>query len=202
LDVDQLNSEAQTELLAFFRVPTFGLRTIVTTRRPLVQLAEEGEFLRELAYRLSTMMIELPALQDRREDLPLLCQRFLEDFNARGEKQLSGFTADVLDHLCSLPWSGDVGELEQIVRQSCEQADGPLVTEADLSRRVKLVTSAMKHPVPVTETIKLDEFLVDTETELLRRALLSAKGNKAEAARLLGISRARVIRRASQLGLE
>jgi len=202
LDADQLNAEAQAELLAFFRVPTFGLRTIATTRRPLVQLAEEGECLRELAYRLSTMTIELPALKDRREDLPLLCQRFLEDCNARGQKQLSGFTPAALDHLCSLPWSGDVGELEDVVRQTCEQADGPIVTEADLSRRVKLVTSAMKHPIQAAETIKLDEFLVDIERELLRRALRAAKGNKAEAARLLGITRARVIRRATQLGLE
>ncbi|MEO8495452.1 MAG: sigma 54-interacting transcriptional regulator [Planctomycetota bacterium] len=202
LDADQLNAEAQAELLAFFRVPTFGLRTIVTTRQLLVPLSEAGEFLRELAYRLSTMTIELPALNERREDLPLLCQRLLEDFNARGEKQLSGFAPAALGHLCSLPWSGDVEELAKVVRQTCEQADGPLVTEADLSRRVKLVTSAMKHPAPATESIKLDEFLLDIEKELLQRALRFAKGNKAEAARLLGISRARVIRRASQLGLE
>ncbi|MDA1051915.1 MAG: sigma 54-interacting transcriptional regulator [Planctomycetota bacterium] len=202
LEADQLNAAAQAELLAFFRVPTFGLRTIATTRRPLVQLADEGAFLSELAYRLSTITIELPTLDQRREDLPLLCQRFLADFNARGEKQLSGFTTGALDHLCSLPWRGDVGELAEVVRETCERADGPLVTEADLSRRVKLVTSAMKHPTPATETIKLDEFLLDVEKELLGRALRSAKGNKAEAARLLGISRARVIRRAAQLGLE
>jgi DNA-binding NtrC family response regulator len=202
LNADQLNAEAQAELLAFFRVPTFALRTIATTRRPLVELAEEGEFLRELAYRLSTMTIELPTLNERREDLPLLCQRFLEGFNARGEKQLSGFTPAALDHLCSLPWSGDVGELAEVVRETCENADGPVVTEADLARRVKLVTSAMKHPAQTNETIKLDEFLLDVEKELLQRALRSAKGNKAEVARLLGISRARVIRRAAQLGLE
>ncbi|MBC8353237.1 MAG: sigma 54-interacting transcriptional regulator [Planctomycetes bacterium] len=202
LDADQLNAEAQAELFAFFSVPTFSLRTIATARRPLVQLAEEGEFLRQLAYRLSTTTIELPALSERREDLPLLCQKFLEDFNAQGEKQLSGFAADVIDCLCSLPWSGDVAELEEVVRESCEQADGPVVTEADVARRVKLLTSASKHPNPEAETIMLDEFLVDIERELLERALRSAKGNKAEAARMLGISRARVIRRASQLGLE
>ena len=202
LNADQLNAEAQAELLAFFRVPTFALRTIATTRQPFVNLAAAGGFLRELAYRLSTMTIELPPLSERREDLPLLCQRFLEDFNARGEKQLSGFTPAALNHLCSLPWSGDVEELAEVVRQTCENADGPVVTEAELARRVRLVTSAMKHPTATTPAIQLDEFLTEVETELLLRALRSAKGNKAEAARLLGISRARVIRRASQLGLE
>lgn len=202
LDCDQLNAEAQAELLAFFRVPTFGLRTMATCRRPLVQMAAEGTFLRELAYHLSTMTIELPSLGERREDIPLLCQRFLEEFNGRGEKQLSGFAPGVLDHLCSLPWKGEVAELAEVVGQMCEQADGPRVTEADVARRVKLVTSAMKHPAPETESIQLDEFLVEVETELLRRAFRTAKGNKAEVARLLGISRARVIRRASQLGLE
>ncbi|MCA9143268.1 MAG: sigma 54-interacting transcriptional regulator [Planctomycetaceae bacterium] len=202
LDCDQLNAEAQAELLAFFRVPTFRLRTIATCQRPLIQSAAEGTFLRELAYRLCAMTIELPSLSERREDIPLLCQRTLEEFNGRGEKQLSGFAPGVLDQLCSLPWKGDVGELEEVVLQMCEQADGPKVTEADVARRVKLVTSAMKHPAPEAESIQLDEFLVEVETELLRRALRAAKGNKAEAARLLGISRARVIRRAAHLGLE
>lgn len=201
LDADQLNAESQAELLAFFRVPTFGLRTIVTVRRPLVQLADDGDYLRELAYRLSTTTIELPSIAERREDLPLLCQQFVEDFNARGGKQLSGFEPAVLDQLCGLPWEGEVEELAEAVREMCEQADGPLVTEADLARRVKLVSSAVKHAAPDTESIMLDEFLTDVERELLERALRVAKGNKAEAARLLGISRARVIRRAAQLGL-
>ncbi|MCA9123071.1 MAG: sigma 54-interacting transcriptional regulator [Planctomycetaceae bacterium] len=202
LNCHKLNAEAQAELLAFFRVPTFRLRTIATVRRPLLELAEEGAFLRDLAFRLSTMTIEIPPLSQRREDLPLLCQAFLEDFNARGGKQLSGFTSSVLDHLCSLPWNGDVGELEGVIRDMCERTEGLLVTDADLARRVKLVTSAMRHPMQANELIKLDDFLAEVEIELLQRALQVAKGNKAEAARLLGISRARVIRRTSQLGLE
>ncbi len=202
LDADQLNSEAQAEMLAFYRIPTFTLRTIATTRTPLLKLAAEGSFHAELAYRLSTLVIELPPLAARREDIPLLCQQLLEIENARGGKQLSGFAPAVLDRLCALPWRGNIDELAQVVRELWEQSDGPRVTDVELSRHGKHVTSAMTHPAPEVERIDLDEFLVDVERELLQRALRQTKGNKAEAARLLGISRARVIRRVEQLGLE
>ncbi len=202
LDADQLNAQAQAELLAFFRVPTFALRTIATSTIELTALAEQGDFLRELAFRLSPMTIDLPPLSEHREDLPLLCQSMLEDYNSSGEKQLGGFAPAALERLCSLPWNGDIEELAEVVRESCVNADGPMVFEADLARRVKLVSSAVENPIVDNEEIKLDEFLEEVERELLARALATAKGNKAEVARSLGISRARVIRRVSQLGLE
>jgi len=202
LDADQLNAEAQAEMLAFFRVPTFNLRVIATTRTPLLALASEETFLAELASRLSGFIIQLPRLAERREDIPLLCQQFLEDYNARGGKQLSGFDPAALDQLCALPWDGNVEELAEVVAEICEQCDGPRVTEADLSRRVRLIKSAMEFPRGEVEQIKLDEFLVEVERELLQRAMKQAKGNKAHAARLLGISRPRLLRRISQLGIE
>jgi DNA-binding NtrC family response regulator len=76
------------------------------------------------------------------------------------------------------------------------------VTFADLPRRVALLTSAAKHPTPVQEApMQLDRFLSEVERELLERALRRARGNKARAARLLGIPRARLLRRIAQLGL-
>jgi DNA-binding NtrC family response regulator len=202
LDADCLNEEAQAELLAYFRIPTFNLRTIATTQVPLLALAERDGFLTELASRLGGFVMKLPSLADRREDIPLLCQRFLEDYNAAGGKQFSGFAPSTLDQLCSLPWPGNVDELAEVVREICEQSEGPQIVDADVSRRVRLITSAMAHPKVEDETIQLDEFLLDVERELVQRALKQAKGNKAQAARLLGISRPRLLRRVTQLGLE
>jgi DNA-binding NtrC family response regulator len=202
LEADQLQPNAQAEMLAFFRVPTFALRTMATTRRPLLTLAREELFLAELAYRLSTVVIELPPLAQRREDIPLLCQKFVEDFNAAGGKQLAGPTPAVLDRLCAMPWTKNVEELAEVIQEMCAQAEGPHLTEADLTRRVRLVTSAATYPRPKEDAIDLDEFLVEVERELLRRALRQAKDNKAKAARLLGISRARLLRRATQLKLD
>jgi len=201
LELDQLQPPAQHELLAFFRVPTFSLRTIATTRQPLLALAKQGQLLLELAYHLSAIVIELPPLAQRREDIPLLCQRFVEDFNAAGGKQLAGLSSSTMDRLCAMPWTGNVDELAEVIQEMCMQSEGPQITEADLTRRVKHVTSAATYPRPREDVIDLDEFLIEVERELLRRALRQAKGNKAKAARLLGISRARLLRRATQLKL-
>ncbi|MBP90140.1 MAG: hypothetical protein CMJ64_26105 [Planctomycetaceae bacterium] len=202
LDVDELGLEAQAELAVFFRVPTFCLRTIVTSRRLLLELAKQELFLDELAFGLSSFVIELPRLADRKEDIPFLCQRFLEDYNATGGRQLSGFTASTLDQLCAMPWTGNVDELAEVIRETCENAGGTQVTEADLARRVRLVESAAEVPRREEESIDLEAFLEDVERELLTRSLEQAKGNKAQAARLLGVSRARLLRRVSQLGLD
>lgn len=202
LDVDRLSESAQTELLAFFRTPTVALRTISTSRQPLLQMTKEGGFLFELAFALSTMVIELPALCDRREDIPLLAQRFVEEFNAAAGKQLAGFAPAALDRLASLPWTGNVEELAAVVREACRSVSTVWIGEADLPPRVRAVVAAGAHPARPTESIRLDEFLLEIERELIQRAMQRARGNKAKAARLLGVSRPRLLRRLTQLGLE
>ena len=70
--------------------------------------ADLMESQRELALALSTLEIKIPPLRERRADIPFLAQQFLEDFNAAGGRQLSGFTTDALDRLCALPWPGEL----------------------------------------------------------------------------------------------
>ena len=202
LDADRLAAEAQAELLAILRVASVPLRTIATSRQPLLALANEGQFSKELAYRLSTLLIELPALAERRQDIPFLAQQLVEEFNARGGAQLSGFTPETLDQLAALPWPGNVDALADVVEQACRKAAGPWITPADLPDHLQLMASAAAHPLRVEETIVLDEFLAQVERELLQRALRRARGNKARAARMLGIPRARLLRRLSQAGLD
>jgi DNA-binding NtrC family response regulator len=201
-EVDSLAADAQAELQAFFRVPTFSARTIATAQRSLLQLAGEGSFLPELAYVLSSLVIELPALRDRPEDIPLLAQRFVEDYNAAAGKQLAGFSPAALDRLAALPWTGNVEELAAVVGEACRHVGTVWIGEADLPPRVKAIVSAGSHPRRAVEHIKLDEFLVEIERELIQQAMQRARGNKAKAARMLGVSRPRLLRRLVQLGLE
>jgi len=203
LGVDQLSLENQLELWAFLQLPTFRLRMIATSRRGLNELAQSGDFHRDLALTLTALEISLPPLSTRRRDVPFLAQQFVEEFNAERGRQLAGFTVDALDRLCALPWTGDVAELAEIARAACERAEGPQIRISDLPRRVDLLVSAAEHPRPdEDERIQLDDFLAKIERELIERALRRAKGNKAHAARLLGVKRARLLRRLAQLELE
>ena len=200
-DVDRLPSDAQQELAGFLRLPEIELPLISTAGRSLSKLAERGKFRQDLAYHLSSLTILLPPLRKREGDLPLLAQFFLEEFNSRGGKQLAGFSPEALDLLFAYSWPGNVDELAEVIRHACEQAGSPLVQVADLPARLHHAAEKEAHPPPSEERIDLDAYLGQIETELLRRAMAQARGNKTKAAELLGIHRARLIRRLVQLGL-
>jgi DNA-binding NtrC family response regulator len=201
-DADEVPAAVQSELAAVLAGRSFPLRLIATAGRGLMDLARIGQYSAELAGVLSTITIELPGLAERRRDVPLLAQLFLEEANAQGGRQLGGFTAEALDLLDAYPWPGNVDELVLTVAQAHRQAEGPLIGADDLPERIHLAVDAATYPARAEETIVLDEFLARVETELIERALARAKGNKAQAARLLGMTRPRLYRRLVQLGLE
>jgi len=200
--VDEVSIDLQVELAGFFvRRPT-RWRLIATAAESLVELAQRGQFRDDLAATLSTLVIELPPLARRREDLPLLAQLFLEDLNAVERRQLGGFSAAALDLLSHYSWPGNLDELAKTVAEVYRHAMGHEIDVADLPERIRLADQAAAHPRRHEETIVLDEYLGRVERELIRRALARAKGNKARAARLLGMTRPRLYRRMMQLGLE
>jgi DNA-binding NtrC family response regulator len=201
LDVDLLPADAQGALIGFLDIREFELRTVATARTPPLVLAGRDEFRSDLACALSTLVIEIPALADRTEDIPMLAQLFLEEKNAGGGRQVGGFTSEAMDLLLAYSWPGNVEELKATVDTAHRRTDGPLVTVTDLPERLTLASEAASYPASRDESISMDDFLRDTEVELITRALGRAKGNKAKASRLLGISRARLLRRLSQLGL-
>lgn len=200
-DADQLPLDAQGELAAALSSKTFPLRVIATSRRPLEELARQGKYRSDLAAVLGTLVIELPALAQRRADLPKLAQWFLEENNARGAKQVGGFSSEAMDRLDAYPWPGNLDELAAVVAESHSHAEGTEIGVGDLPQRLHLAASAAAHPRRAETTIVLDEFLARIEVELIRRALAQAKGNKTKAAKLLGMTRPRLYRRMEQLGL-
>jgi DNA-binding NtrC family response regulator len=177
-------------------------RIIATSDTALVDIAAQGQFRADLAARLSTIEIHLPPLAERREDVPLLAQMFLEELNAEGERQLQGFTPETLDRLAAYSWPGNIDELAAMVREAHGTAEGRLITPRDLPQRIYLTVAADSRPRRKEESINLDTFLAEIELELIQRALRRAKGNKTRAAKLLGLTRPRLYRRMVQLGLE
>ncbi len=202
LEVDQLPSDAQQTLAGILSIGELNVRTLATARQSLVDLAAKGQFRKDLAFALSTLTIHVPPLCERLPDVPLLAQFFLERFNAGGGKQLSGFTADALDQLAAYSWPENVDELAELVQRACETAAGPLIQPADLPDKLRATAAADAYPQRTDDTIVLPEFLAEIEKELLQRALRRTKGNKAKAARLVGLPRPRFLRRLQHFGIE
>ncbi len=201
-DVDQLRPDAQQELAGFLLLPGVELQTISTATRSLHRLAARGRFRQDLAFALSTFTLTVPPLSKRLEDVPLLAQYFLEQHNGRGGVlQHSGFAQDALELLLLYPWPGNVDELSETVKQACTAAKGTVIGADDLPERLHHGREALLHQSPAEPSIKLGEFLAEVEKELLQRALRKSGGNKSKAAELLGLNRARLIRRLVQLGL-
>jgi transcriptional regulator with PAS, ATPase and Fis domain len=201
LEVDQLSPAAQRELLGFLTLPGFDVRTLATATRSPLELAGQGGFDRALAFALSTLVIELPPLASRLADLPLLVQMLVEELNAAGGKQVSGVASDALERLAVYTWPGDVAQLAETIKQAWTSAAGPQITLGDLPRWLSAAEDNAARPHRAAQAIVLDDFLADVERELLARALARGRGNKSKAARLLGISRPRLLRRMEQLGL-
>jgi DNA-binding NtrC family response regulator len=200
--VDEISTDLQVELAGLFVRRPSNWRLMATASESLAELARRGKFREDLAAALSTIVIELPPLARRRDDLPLLAQLFLEDLNAAGRRQIGGFTAAALDLLDGYAWPGNLDELAEVVAESHRRAAGREIDVADLPERLRLTGQAAARPHRPEETIVLNEYLARVERELIRRALARAKGNKSRAARLLGMTRPRFYRRMVQLGLE
>ncbi len=169
-DVHLLPAEVQPDVLRWLTTLPNNIRMMATATQPLETLASSGLFLPELAHALGTLVIELPPLSSRRDDIPLVAQMLLEDFNAEGGKQLRGFTPEALDRLVAYDWPGQIAELAAAVREACSSADGIEVHDADLPKRLGLAADAARLPRKQPDVINLENFLAGIETELIQRA--------------------------------
>lgn len=150
---------------------------------------------------LGTILIELPPLRERPDDLPLLAQMLLEEQNENARHQRAGFSSGALDTLAAYSWPGNIEELERVVAEAHGKGTTPLVGSPELPERLRHVFDAAAQVPPEEPSIQLEEFLQQVERELIRRALDRASDNKSKAAELLGISRPRLYRRMEFFGL-
>ena len=202
LDVDQLGVSAQNELLGFFQIPNFPLHTIATSSQNLIELSNRESYSIELAYHLSTSSIELPTLAQRLADIPFLAQALLERDNHRRERQLSGISNDVLQQFAEYSWPENVDELNRTIQLAAQTCKSSQIESSDLSEEFKNAMSALRIGTQTETEIDLENYLGQVEKELIARALSQAKGNKTKAAKLLGISRPKLLRRLQHFELE
>ena len=160
------------------------LRLIAATSRNLEQAVAEGKFREDLYYRLSVVVIELPPLRERRQDIPALVEHFLH----RGDRHFS-ITPAALNLLCEHDWPGNVRELENTLERAMVLARTTVI-DAD---HIQLRPAARSAPLSWTEQIPLENGwktnIAAAEKAMISRALKAAEGNKSKAAALLGIHR-------------
>ncbi len=202
LDVDRLNRAAQAELLGFLQLPEFPLLLISTASKRLTALANQSQFEPELASYLQTMTIELLPLSMRLEDLPILAQAILESVNRQREQQLAGFDSSAMQLFQEYHWPRNLDELKEVATAAALQATSSRVTAVDLPKKFHDSISAMRIGSAKDIEINLEDYLQSIEKELLIRSVHQAKGNKTKAAKLLGISRAKLLRKLQRFGVQ
>ncbi len=156
---------------------------------------------RALMDAISTIVIRIPPLVERLEDLPIVAQFFLEACNRNNSKQVGSLRPDALDSLALYSWPAELDQLRETIESAHAACASHTIAAADLPPIFNQAFRAAAHMRRQPERIVLDELLAAIEKEAIVRALAQAGGNKSEAATLLGMTRPRLYRRLVQLGL-
>jgi two-component system response regulator AtoC len=176
-------------------------RVIAATNRDLEQAIARGEFREDLYYRLNVVEIRIPPLRERREDIPILVTRFLDQFNQQYSRTKT-ISPETLARLVEYPWPGNVRELENILRRIVVLNDGEQAFEALFMRRR---TNHVPAPVPPPTTESLRDIARRGAREAERRALAEVlervNWNRAEASRTLKVSYKTLLSKIAECGL-
>ena len=167
------------------------VRIVAATNKDLLKLVSEGKFRDDLFYRLNVVKIDLPPLSQRREDIPLLIDAFIQKFSAKMGKQIVGVTDQALRLLLKYDYPGNVRELENIIEHAFVLCPGNRIDVDCLPREL---TMRQERPEPL-RSVKEEHPFEKAEAEIVEKTLERHRGNRIEAARELGISRATLWRK-------
>ncbi|MBX7219588.1 MAG: sigma-54 dependent transcriptional regulator [Blastocatellia bacterium] len=185
------------------------IRLVAATNRSLRELLQSSDFRRDLLYRLSVINLRLPALRERREDIPLLVEYFIQKFSVRQKKALR-LAPGTLDWLTGQSWPGNVRELEHAVERAVTlNVSGELIVDDfvqfslfdDLTEPTTPEADPPETGQVASWVCILPKTLDEVEREHIRETLAFAGGNKVRAAEMLGIGRWSLYRKAKRLGL-
>jgi len=204
-DIQQLLLERLDGVGTHDPAPAPAPRLMVSSTRPLEEAVAREELLPEFHYRISAITISVPPLRERDDDFQKLAQHFLERHNQTASVQVGGLSADSWIALGQYGWPGNLDELNTVIREAARAAaerGSALIEADDLPFAFRTGIDAQRVGGPLEDPIEpLEEVLQRVERDQLARAMRRARGNKAEAARLLGLTRPRLYRRLGQLDM-
>jgi two-component system response regulator HydG len=165
------------------------VRILAATNRDLQQEVADGKFREDLYYRLNVVTLNVPPLRDRRDDIALLAQHFLERYAKKNRKRVKGFSPVAMDMLLKYEWPGNVRELENALERAVILLAGDHITEKELPLSITQTYSEQSDWMPLQSATNGSLSLVEIEKTAIIATLEEAGGNKSEAARRLGINR-------------
>jgi two-component system response regulator HydG len=183
--------EGEIERLGGTQTVKVDVRLIVATHRDLTREVSEGRFREDLYYRLNVVELHVPPLSARREDIPLLADHFLRRFAAKNAKAVRGFSREALAALEDYAWPGNIRELEHAVERAVVLTRGEVIEPSDLPESVRKGPRGAANQVVISVGTPMDE----VERRVIDETLRHVQGDKALAARLLGISVRTIYRR-------
>jgi len=205
--------ESEFERVGGIKTIHVDVRLIAATNRELKALIGEGRFREDLYYRLAVVPISLPPLRDRREDIPLLVEHFIEKYDARLGKKVERLEDEALQVLLAYHWPGNIRELENLMERSVLFADGPVILASSLPDSLRErgagappiaalgPLGAMAAPSGASMKEIVRQAQAELERELIGRALEETGGNVTRAAKRLQISRKSLQIKMKELGL-
>jgi two-component system response regulator AtoC len=178
------------------RVINVDIRIIAATNVDLMQRVAEGRFREDLFYRLNVIEIQMPALCERRDDIPVLIKHFLGILFKETGKRIKEIDYEAMQALLAYDWPGNIRELRNTIERAVVLADGEVITMHDLPDKFRILD------LEGVSTTSLRQALDTFEREYIRRSLAEHKGNKESAASTLGIDLATLYRKLKKLKIE
>lgn len=225
-EIGELSQDIQVRLLRvlqerkFYRLGgqkeiSVDVRIIAATNKNLEELVEKGDFREDLFYRLNVAQMYLPPLRERGDDILLLATAFIDKYNRKFSKKISGFSPDAAEIMKKYSWRGNIRELQNVIERVVLLESGDLITKASLSflRMDKKAPENSLVQTPLSEESELAEgqhhlriaksgvTLGNVIKDLIVQTLKITNGNQIQAAKLLGISRAKLRYRIEQQGI-
>jgi DNA-binding NtrC family response regulator len=201
-EVGDISEELQAKLLRFLQEREFervggtqlirvDVRIFAATNRNLEAAVKEGRFREDLYYRINVVPIVLPPLRGRKEDVPILAQFFMQRFSIESKKNFTEISQEALEALSAYDWPGNVRELANVIERAVVLGQPPIIQIEDLSPGIVAAEGEIDNrPTPVSYHESVDEY----RREVIVSALAQTQGNRAAAARLLGLQRSYLLR--------
>jgi DNA-binding NtrC family response regulator len=224
-EIGEMNLKVQAKLLRALESKEFervggtkpikvDVRIIAATNKDLEREVKEGLFRADLYHRLKVITIQMPPLRERREDIPLLVETFIEELGRKNGKKVKGITGAALKVLMRYDWPGNVRELKNCIESALVVADGDMITLGDLPEHVLKMVGQEPPPLASVPAVQTDELnaaqpqirvgmsMDEVEREIIRATLAYTGNNKTKAARILNIGKKTLFRKIKKYSIQ